>query len=71
MDVQPVRRCGYPGTDPQNTWKVLSGANHEAGRQSIVWNGQNDRGHNVAAGVYLYSLETPLEKLTGRMSLVK
>lgn len=51
--------------------RLLSGANHEAGRQSIVWNGQNDRGHSVAAGVYLYSLETPQEKLTGRMSLVK
>ncbi len=50
---------------------LLSGSNHEAGRQSTVWNGQNDRGQNVAAGVYLYSLETPQEKLTGRMSLVK
>ena len=50
---------------------LLSGATHEAGRQSTVWNGRDDGGRSVAAGVYLYSLETSQERLTGRMSLVK
>jgi len=43
----------------------------EAGRKEIIWRGNNDSGQQVAAGVYLYRLETEKFSDTKRMTLVK
>ena len=42
-----------------------------AGRHQIRWNGQDDRGHQMASGIYLYRLETGGETATRRMTLLK
>ncbi|MEN8007869.1 MAG: FlgD immunoglobulin-like domain containing protein [Candidatus Krumholzibacteriota bacterium] len=46
--------------------EVLSPGAHEA-----VWAGRNDQGSGVAAGVYLYRLETPDYQAVKRMTLIK
>lgn len=41
------------------------------GRHETVWDGRDDRGEAVSAGVYLYRLDHDGRKLTGKMVLVK
>jgi len=43
----------------------------EGGRGSATWNGLDDRGDEVAAGVYLYSLEIGPYRTTGKMLFLK
>jgi len=42
-----------------------------AGRNEVTWNGRDLGGRNAASGVYLYLLETPSNRATGRMTLMK
>ncbi len=42
-----------------------------AGRHSVHWDGKSDGGLALASGVYVYRLETPRERLTRRMVLLK
>ncbi len=42
-----------------------------AGRNEVTWNGRDRGGRNAASGVYLYRLETPSNRATGRMTLMK
>ena len=42
-----------------------------AGTYSIDWNGQNERGLQVSAGVYLYSIEAGYFRQTKKMILLK
>ena len=42
-----------------------------AGTYSIDWNGQNERGLQVSAGVYLYSIEAGEFRQTKKMILLK
>ena len=42
-----------------------------AGRHEVAWDGTDDRGLQVASGVYFYSLETPDHRELRRMTLVK
>lgn len=37
---------------------VLAGGLHTAGPQSVLWNGRDDRGRELASGVYFYRLRT-------------
>ena len=41
------------------------------GLHSVTWDGTNDAGDRVAAGVYLYQLKTPESTRTRKMLLVK
>jgi PKD repeat protein len=50
---------------------LLNGASLGAGRQDIVWNGKDDSGLQVAAGVYFYHLNAGTFNQTKRMVLVK
>ncbi|MCB9512907.1 MAG: T9SS type A sorting domain-containing protein [Candidatus Latescibacteria bacterium] len=43
----------------------------EAGEHRVDWDGRDDRGHAVAAGVYLVQLETASERLTRKAVLLK
>ncbi len=42
-----------------------------AGYHRIVWSGEDDRGHGVASGVYLYELVTRGQRAVRKMMLVK
>ena len=42
-----------------------------AGRNEVTWNGRDRGGRNAASGVYLYRLDTPSNRATGRMTLMK
>jgi glucose/arabinose dehydrogenase len=44
---------------------------HVAGQHQVLWHGNNDSGHRVAPGVYLYRLETEDGITTRRMVLLK
>ena len=46
--------------------KVLPGGVHE-----VLWDGRNDRGRRVSAGVYFYRLETGSSSLVRKMVLVE
>ena len=50
---------------------LLNGATLGAGRQDVIWNGRNDSGQQVAAGVYFYHLNAGSFNETKRMTLVK
>jgi hypothetical protein len=41
------------------------------GRYTVIWNGTNDKGGSVAAGVYLCRLSTPVEIASRKIILVK
>jgi hypothetical protein len=50
---------------------LVDGADVPAGRHEIVWKGRDERGNQVAAGVYFYQLEAGSFADTKRMTLVK
>jgi len=57
-----------------NGRQVRTLAQHEpfaAGVHRMEWNGCDDQGDPVGSGVYFYVLETPAQRLTGKMALVK
>jgi Right handed beta helix region/FlgD Ig-like domain len=45
---------------------VLPAASH-----NVIWDGRNESGENVSSGVYIYQLQTPHQKLSSRMILLK
>jgi hypothetical protein len=47
--------------------RVLLDAVAEPGEQSVIWNGRNERGERVPAGMYLYELQTPGFKATRKL----
>ena len=50
---------------------TLVNGNMEAGRHNITWNGMDDLGNPVAAGLYLYQLEAKDFVKTRKMVLLK
>jgi len=51
--------------------KTLINSQQEAGRHSVVWNGDDDYLNKVASGIYFYRLETSAGRQTKRMILMK
>ena len=51
--------------------KTLVNKTMEMGKHSIVWNGTNENGRNVASGLYLYKLKTEKEEFNSKMILMK
>ncbi len=50
---------------------LISSDKVEAGRHELTWNGRDDRGRTLAAGVYFYRLETGSFSSSKRLTLVK
>ncbi|MBE0567790.1 MAG: Ig-like domain-containing protein, partial [Krumholzibacteria bacterium] len=51
--------------------RTLVSQSMPAGRHSVVWNGDDDHGRNVATGVYLLRMETPDRAQTRKMLLMQ
>ncbi len=51
--------------------KTLINEEQSAGKQQIVWRGNNNRGKQVSSGVYLYKIKSEKAVLTGKMILMK
>jgi len=51
--------------------RTLVDARQEAGYKSILWNGLNDAGNQVASGTYIYIIKAADFKKTKRMTLIK
>ena len=54
-----------------NVVNNLVNGNQSSGYKSVQWNGTNDQGHPVSAGVYLYSIEAGEFRKTKKMILLK
>lgn len=50
---------------------TLVNASMVAGSHSVVWNGENEKGMDVSAGVYLYTIDAGYFKATKKMILLK
>jgi len=51
--------------------KTIVNQNQPAGLHKKVWNGQNESGHKVASGFYIYAVEFDNTVLTKKMILLK
>jgi len=51
--------------------RLVGGEVYPAGRHEAAWDGRNDAGQTVAAGVYISRLLADGEQMTGRMLLMK
>jgi hypothetical protein len=51
--------------------RLSSGQVFEGGHHEMIWNGRDDRGRTVSAGVYFYRLEAGSFSETKRMVLIK
>jgi hypothetical protein len=44
---------------------------HDPGKYKITWDARDDRGRDLAAGVYFYRVRTPARSAMGRLVLVR
>ncbi len=51
--------------------RTLLNENREAGNHSVVWNGKDDNGKNVASGVFFYRMKSGKYSSTKKMILMK
>jgi flagellar hook assembly protein FlgD len=54
-----------------NRIKTLVNDDLEAGDHRVTWQGTDDRGRQVAAGIYLYQLDSGTVSEVKRMTLVR
>lgn len=69
---------GLPGTVEIAVFDIsgrrvatLQNGDLAAGGHHVTWNGRTDQGDPVSSGLYLYVLQTPTDRLTRRMMLVR
>jgi len=43
----------------------------DAGKHSIIWNGQNDNGKEISSGIYFYQLKSGKENKINKMLLLR
>jgi len=67
--AQPVTLRVYDLTG--KVVRTLASGEYPAGTHSVVWQGENDRGAQVASGVYFYRLSTAERDFTHKMLLLK
>jgi hypothetical protein len=51
--------------------KTLVNGDVSAGSHTVVWNGTNNSGSQVASGIYIYTLQVGSKKLNKRMTLLR
>jgi flagellar hook assembly protein FlgD len=51
--------------------RTLVNENQSSGNHSTIWDGKDEKGREVASGIYFYRLEARDLKLTRRMVLLK
>jgi 5'-nucleotidase / UDP-sugar diphosphatase len=51
--------------------KVLVDDHENAGAQSVIWDGTNDKGDKVSSGIYFYNLQAGEKSDTKKMTLMK
>ena len=51
--------------------RLLAGKSYGPGAHQVTWDGRDDSGRSVSAGVYLYQVETPGNREAKRMVLLK
>lgn len=51
--------------------RLVSREQRAAGTHQVSWNGQDQQGHEVSSGIYLYRLKTEAVEETRRMTLVR
>ena len=54
-----------------NVIRNLVNANQYSGYKTVEWNGRNNQGQSVSAGVYFYSIEAGDFRQTKKMILLK
>ena len=54
-----------------NRVRTLANGIQEAGNASIIWNGRDDGGELVSAGVYIYQIQSGTFSQTKKMVLLK
>ena len=50
---------------------TLVDGNMSTGYHSVLWNGVNDKGMSVSAGIYIYALQTEEASITRKMVFMK
>jgi len=51
--------------------KTLANDAYPAGKHNLIWNGNDENGHEVSSGVYFYHINASEYKATGKMLLLK
>ena len=76
-ESNPASSQGLPATNPENVGlspdrlKRVDGLMREAGSYSIVWDGRDDRGRELASGLYLYRLQADQQVKTRKLLLLR
>ncbi|RLC46013.1 MAG: hypothetical protein DRH57_06895 [Candidatus Cloacimonadota bacterium] len=51
--------------------RILIEEKLDAGKHSIIWNGQNDNGKEISSGIYFYQLKSGKENKINKMLLLR
>ena len=50
--------------------RTLINEKQPAGERSVLWDGTNDRRQKVPSGIYIYSLQTEKQSISGKMVFI-